>query len=321
MKNNNKISRRQFIKTTGLTVCTALMGGNICKAKVYKGKTHPFTTGKNYNVTFFVTSDTHYGTLQTSNNEQLNKDIVSNMNYIPGNLNFPASLGGKLVQEPRGVLVAGDLTDLGEDYEWDGYSTYDGFIDDYGGTLNYPLYEGYGNHDVESLLGTSDYARERVKYRTQHYLRTGVNYISSNGYHYSWDWDSLHLVCLNLGLGTSGDFFNSLGFLADDLTANVGSSGRPVIIYFHYPIGSASSANQNTFYNLIKNHNVVAIFHGHGHVPELQISQWQGFDVYNVGTFHMGKFMVAHLRPDGLVVAECTGPDTWGVVSLKTFGT
>ena len=297
------------------------MGGNICKAKVYKGKTHPFTTGKNYNITFFITADTHYGTLQALNNEQLNKDIVSNMNYIPGNLNFPAFLGGKLVQQPCGVLVAGDLTDLGEDYEWDGYDAYDGFIDDYGETLNYPLYEGYGNHDVESLLGTSNYARERVKYRTQNYLRPGVNYISANGYHYSWDWDQLHLVCLNLGPGTSGEFFNSLNFLADDLTANVGSSGRPVIIYFHYHIGGASAASQNTFYNLIKNHNVVAIFHGHGHVEELQISQWQGFNVYNVGTFHMGKFMVVHLRPDGLVVAECTGADSWGVVSLKTFGT
>ena len=319
MRSNNRISRRQFIKTTGLTTCTALMGGNICKAKVHKGKTHWLTTGKDYNVTFFITADTHYGTLQVLNNEQLNKDIIANMNNIPNNLNFPAFLGGKLVQQPRGVLVAGDLTDLGEQTEWDGYAAYDGFIDDYDGTLNYPLYEGYGNHDVESLLGTSNYARERVKYRTQNYLRPNVNNISTNGYHYSWDWDQLHLVCLNLGPGTSGEFFNSLAFLASDLPTKVGSSEHPVIIYFHYNIGTLPSADQNNFYNIIKNYNIVAIFHGHAHIPELQMTQWQGFDVYNVGTFHTGKFMVVHLRADGLAVAECTGEDSWGVVSLKNF--
>jgi cytolysin (calcineurin-like family phosphatase) len=127
------------------------------------------------------------------------------------------------------------------------------------------------------------------------------------------------LVCLNLGPGTSGEFFNSLAFLASDLATNVGSSGRPVIIYFHYPIGCASAASQNTFYNIIKNYNIVAIFHGHVHIPELQMTQWQGFDVYNVGTFHTGKFTVAHLRPDGFAVAEYTDEDSWGVVSLKNF--
>ena len=324
-KNNSKInykgniSRRQFIKAFGLTAGAALMGGNICKAKVYKGKTHPFSTGKNYNVTFFVTSDTHYGTQQSPSNEPINKGIIANMNSIPGNLSYPASLGGKVVQQPRGVLVAGDLTDLGEQSEWDGYDAYDGFIDDYGQKLNYPIYEGYGNHDVESLLGTSNYARERVRYRTQNNLRTGVNHISDNGYHYSWDWDQLHLVCLNLAPAVSGEAFNSLAFLAYDLSTKVGTSGRPVVLYFHYNIGTASAADQNSFYNIIKNYNIIAIFHGHVHIPKLQISQWQGFNVYNVGTFYTGKFMVAHLRADGLVVAECTGPDSWGIVSFKSL--
>lgn len=317
---NNKISRRHFIKTAGLTAGAALVGGNVCNGKVCKGKTHPFSTGKDYDITFFVTSDTHYGTQQSTTNEQINKDIIANMNHLPGNLNFPASVGGKLVQQPRGVLVAGDLTDLGEQSEWDGYDGYDGFLEDYGEKLNYHLYEGYGNHDVASLLGTSNYTRERVRHRSINYLRSGVSSISNDGHHYSWDWDQLHLVCLNLYPGTSGESFNSLAFLESDLAANVGNSGRPIVLYFHYHIGAASAADQNSFYNIIKNYNIVAMFHGHGHVQELQISQWNGFNVYNVATFHKGYFMVAHLRADGLVVAECTGEDSWGVISHKKFG-
>ncbi|MCK4886609.1 MAG: family 16 glycosylhydrolase, partial [Planctomycetes bacterium] len=105
---------------------------------VWKGDTCSFTI--NHNITFFITSDIHYGRYQVADNEQDNKNLIARMNYMPSKLHYPVELGGELVNRPRAVLAAGDLTDYGEANEWEGYDEYDGFVDDFLGVLNYQLY-------------------------------------------------------------------------------------------------------------------------------------------------------------------------------------
>ena len=63
-------------------------------------------------ITFLVASDTHYGLDQWADNESLNKVAIDRMNNLEG-VAWPAAAGGSLVEEIRGVLVPGDLTDSG----------------------------------------------------------------------------------------------------------------------------------------------------------------------------------------------------------------
>jgi len=308
MANNNKnISRRQFIKAAGLTAGAALMGGNVCKGKVYKGKTHKFTTGSDADVTFFIASDVHYGRNQISNNELTNKKIVEDMNTISGN-SYPASVGGEIIDQPRGVLVAGDITDLGKQSEWEGYDSYDGFIDHFGTTLNYPVYEGYGNHDC-TINGASNYTKEQIKLRNQ--TRAGITNVSSNGYHYSWDWDNVHFVNLNLYPGPQGGRTNeaegSIDFLIADLAANVGASNNPVVIYHHFGMDPNSvnwwtEGDRDTYYEAIKNYHIIGIFHGHSHV--LDVYQWRGIDIYDTGTGLKGEWVVVNITDVELIFAS-----------------
>jgi hypothetical protein len=64
-------------------------------------------------LTFIVTADTHIGALGM---EQANRKIVDQMNRLPGTP-WPAPFGGR-VGKPRGVIVAGDLTNSGSAREW-----------------------------------------------------------------------------------------------------------------------------------------------------------------------------------------------------------
>src|SRR5690606_3152205 len=66
---------------------------------------------------------------------------------------------GTPVAQPRGLLVAGDLTQNGKDGRAEnngslGRNELGQFISDYGltgtdGLLRFPVYEGYGNHDFD----------------------------------------------------------------------------------------------------------------------------------------------------------------------------
>ena len=97
-------------------------------------------------VTFFVAADTHFGVEGIAD---LNARQIDAMNALPGTP-LPRPLGGT-VQEPRGVLIAGDLTDDGSKPQWRN------FVEHYGLTgkdarLRFPVYECTGNHDRHAFL-------------------------------------------------------------------------------------------------------------------------------------------------------------------------
>ena len=98
-------------------------------------------------VTFFVTSDSHYEATRNLDRNDRNKVTIERMNAIPGTP-WPEKLGGGAIAKPMGVLVLGDLIDLGDRKDesavmWRNFETQFGF-DGTDGLLKYPLYEEDG---------------------------------------------------------------------------------------------------------------------------------------------------------------------------------
>ncbi len=79
----------------------------------------------------------------------------------------------------------------------------------------------------------------------------------------------------------------------------------PIVIYFHYSIKGTysrwwSNKEKRSFLRSIEGYNVIALFHGHFHRSERY--QWDGLDVYNVGSpihdspsFSVVKVTAGHL--------------------------
>jgi 3',5'-cyclic AMP phosphodiesterase CpdA len=270
-------------------------------------------------ITFFCISDIHYGL--TADITAFAPSMVDHINELPG-MPYPGGLEDGVVQPPRGVVVAGDTTERGSEEEWAMFTR------DYGlhGTarLVYPVYEGYGNHDGSS------YVVDQMKSRTAQ--RAGLQRISSNGMHYSWDWDNLHLVHLNVSPGMTYRPYDprfSYVFLTNDLALSVGDSGRPVIIFHHFGYDSSSltwwpAEDRTNFFNAITLYNVIAVVHGHSHQSgfytrdDISICNTPHIDM-NHETPPAHGFLVFHVSSNTLRVAVRTSGDTWGTTFSKSI--
>lgn len=272
-------------------------------------------------ITFFCGSDLHYGGATATNScADISRKVLDNMNALPGQP-WPTNAGSGVVDQPRGVLLLGDLTEGGRLSEWIAFTNNWGLLGEQ--RLLFPVYEGFGNHDLATGL-----VPEAVKVRNRY--RLGLTSISMNGYHYSWDWDFLHLVCLNLFPGNEPatnypalDPKGSLEFLVGDLARNVGQSGRPVILCHHYGLDGQSNRywwteEQRTKYlAAIKNYNVILILVGHTHT--INGAPLGGFDSINDGTIgkFLGDFLVTRVSRTNLVVLERTLTNSWNVLAIK----
>lgn len=303
---------------------------------------------------WFLIGDTHYFAVESSSNEldprsdAACKGLIETMNLLPGTV-LPESVGGGHVAQIQGVIHAGDIIDTGDkrggvreamqQTEWDHYAA------DFGltgteGRLRFPIYEVYGNHDSPSGEGL---VIEALAERNRRRPNCSV---STNGLHFSWDWDSLH--CVNLGIVVGQDRTNpqrrrynpmeSLEFLIGDLKERVGDSGRPVLITHHIdvvrynkPCDVTSEANLGmewnpcdvaAYYEAIRGYNIVAIQYGHTHVRN--ILRWNGtpeksldgiplLNVDNGSHFSSGNqaFFYIELHGQTLHVRECATKDSW----------
>ncbi len=281
-------------------------------------------------VTFFVSSDTHYG---RENNAAINRRVIDEMNALPGTP-LPASVGSGFVRTPRGVVLNGDLLDEGFLKET-APAQWAEFCRDYGltgtdGRLCFPVYEGFGNHDGGP---TRSFVRPGIKERNRQ--RVGVKTISENGLHYSWDWDQLHLVQLNL-FGGSGpadvkgvngvehDPEASLEFLKKDLAQNVGASGRPLITFQHFGwLGGMADWWQpeakERFYEVVKPYNVACLINGHSHGADFL--PWHDLLTIHDGSTARGEsdngdFMVVRVTEKELIVIQRKLGE-WGISRRK----
>lgn len=282
-------------------------------------------------ITFLVVADLHYG--GTMNARKINREMVMAMNAVAGE-SLPTELGLKVnVTTPRGVVVVGDIVDDGGSPEvekfWQEYVADFGLKGDQ--LLAFPVYEGFGEHD-----GSSG-GLVRSNLRSRNRLRPGLKGISADGQHYSWDWGKVHFVHLNLYPGSVGEEYlnvwrrrvsgdarypkHSLEFLVEDLRRNVGSSGRPVVIFQHYGFDAWSEAwwtqkERAAFLQAIQPYNVIAIFWGHSHVAQSLI--WNGIRTWGAGAANNdpepGTFLVVVLktgRKSGQMIVATRKMNNW----------
>ena len=191
--------------------------------------------------------------------EELNRSLVEQMNDLPGT-EYPPAIGGR-VDTPRGVLFTGDTTDNGTLEEFAEFEKVYGLTGK-DGLLRYPVFEAIGNHDVNS----ESPIKERVKRR-------------HGGVDYSWDWDDLRLVCLDMYPDAA-----TREWLARELS-KLGRE-RPLIFFFHYSLQGYYSSfwtqeDKDAFARSIEGRNVLAIFHGHEHRVGHYV--WNGHPVFRPG--------------------------------------
>lgn len=219
-------------------------------------------------LTFLVTADTHVGFWEKIPVpsawsgvpiDDVHRIAIGAMHDMAGKP-LPRALDGNF-GVPRGLLVAGDLTEMGQPHEWERFVSLFG-LNGKEGVLRYPVFEGAGNHDV----GYSTFVEEQIA------KRHGAK-------RYSWDWDDVHVVCL--GVDPNDE---ALAWLREDLARTGTDVG--VVIYFHYPLEGAYSiddeAQKKRLHDILAPYRVLAIFNGHFHASGHY--RWRGRDAYLVGS-------------------------------------
>lgn len=229
-------------------------------------------------VKFLATADPQYNTRPKAadKNEAADRTLAVISDKLAGN-------------DYRGLIVAGDLTQRTRMDEWNLYLK---AIEPF----KKRVYEGTGNHDRQDdkecpnddcrfpwLIRNEVWGRERT---------TPTNRSENPAEpHYSWDWDDVHFVQLNMFPGSEArkgenDPRHSLDFLKKDLALHVGVSGRPVVLIHHVGFDYFSRSIKETcdyntdsdgknpiwnqsdrkaYWDVIADYRVVAILTGHLH--------------------------------------------------------
>jgi cytolysin (calcineurin-like family phosphatase) len=252
-------------------------------------------------VTFYLVSDTHVGmnyrkTVPPFGPDQFNAHVAKTLEVlaqVPGTAwqegpVAEAMKGKGPVPRPLGMIVAGDLTEVGNATEW---KDFDRLFPWQGTTpAKYPLFAIAWNHDREMLAAGL------------------VQTLSEDGFHSAWNWQGVHFINVNLYAGDGAkegaketSMWNpesSLTFLKARL-AKIAPT-EPVVIAQHLDFSARSTwwdqPKRKAFYDAIKGHNVIALLHGHTHditrlkFPEdKDYADWGGegprFDCFSAGAF------------------------------------
>lgn len=273
-----KFLKPLLLVLTGILLLAALIGGGWFWWQ-YRQR-HPVIQNiprrGGLDVTLWVLSDLHFGSQVKGRDAKgriawldampVRKELDRQMRGITGKP-WPRAIGGT-VGASSALLMAGDLTQNGSKPEWDQFVSFYGL--DHPDPAAVPVYECAGNHDENG----GPYIPGQIAAR-------------HGGKCYAVDFGDLHVVNLGSGPDQAG-----LDWLHRDLAAT--GCERPVIIYMHYPLlgpWSASWFGWNTpvterFGTILSKFNIVAILHGHYHVPGRY--QWRGIDVYNIGSIQHG---------------------------------
>ncbi|MDB9786964.1 hypothetical protein OAB57_02560 [Bacteriovoracaceae bacterium] len=300
-------------------------------------------------VTFIGIGDTQFGDEIGGRDRQ--KMQVSALNFLP-ETPFDSSRtenGTELELSPiRGLIMAGDITHNGRDGRGFEQNEYGRFTDLFGlcgnKDLNYPIYEGYGNHDYyiwsNFLYGYSSTSRmhpvvDSVARRNP--KRPGViKTAKDRDGHYSFEWGQFHFVQLNLA--PANEFYNNgivgnldprdaLVFLKEDLEENVRGTNKHVIIISHYGYelntGNSDLSDDwagtdqwDEFASIIASFNIVALLHGHAHSTSNK--RFEGFPVFNLGSSYYerynvdqkGHFTVFHAENNQLIISDVSWTPT-----------
>ena len=304
--NKTKSTRRDFL------IKSAAVGGAVAAGSTFWGGCSKHTQklpspcpfGEkpkgNMDVTFYAIADTHLGYGQAYD---INRRLIETLNNLPGSKmpldpNYknarPDKPGSSVIQKPRGVIIAGDLTEDGKPHQWEQFESLYGLTGKEG-LLKYPVLECTGNHDRRDASGIVPSSVAK---------RHGSNC-------YRTTWDDLQVLCVDVCPGK-----DNISWLRDQLL-DIGSY-LPVIIFYHYNMDGPYShfwsiAEKKKFIAQCEYFNVLGIFHGHFHPSEIR--QINGINIFNTGACKHSchYFMVCRVTDERLAV----GAYYWD----KTFGT
>jgi Cytolysin, a secreted calcineurin-like phosphatase len=269
----------------------------------------------------------------------------------------PTSLrsAGEPIARPFGVVTCGDLTDDGggQTAELEEGSQLNQFAQRYsqGDTrdkVNYPVYLGLGNHDLDQdgRRPNTDWYRDelrdyvRINHKPSAFFKAPL---PADNYHeasdsYSWNWQGLHLIQLQrFGGDTRKGAASALSWLASDLS-DFAADGRPVVLFQHYGWDSFSverwDPDRKTFddtgagaphwwsdheraalLDTLSGYNVAALFHGHEHDAPM-IYQADGLDLIKATAAYKGGFGIVRITGDFMDVALAEAVDDEGGVSF-----
>ena len=295
---DNVKSRRSFLKSSLVSAGAILTPGLLASCNDFKPDNRPLKhlTMKekkpkgNLDETFFVIADTHLGFTGTT---KTNIELVKVLNSMPGKT-MPIAFDGtatknkpgeSIIATPKGVLIAGDLTENGGKSEWKKFESIYGLTGKEG-LLKFPVYECTGNHD-------RTWAR---KYVSKQVARR------HGGCCYKQSWGDLQVISVDVCPGKK-----NIAWLEKELE-KIGPY-LPVVIFYHYNMvgpfsGFWSRAEKKRFIKLCRQFNVIGIFHGHLHQAE--IKNICGIDIFNTGAckHNCNFFMVCRVTDDKIGV--CT---------------
>ena len=239
----------------------------------------------NRDVTFVSTSDSHFRTAERPGHNEWNHETIEEINKV-AELKWPNKLGGDAIAKPRGVFCLGDCIDDGDllknGKNWSA-EQYANWFKEFGfdgtdGHLRFPVYEGWGNHDGPPI-GKEKHFSFQAQLKTRNELRRKkgmISNVAANGLHYSWDWDDVHFVQLNIYPADRQnpkvhyssvwhDPQGSLSFMKDDLEKNVGHSGRPVVLLAHCGFDTDwwLAEDWKNAHDAAKDYNVILYIYGH----------------------------------------------------------
>lgn len=257
--------------------------------------------------TFFLFSDIHLGAENLKAKPPLTKTdtlarVKSNLEAMRGLVGQPypaspslAGLNVGPIDTPRALIILGDVTDGHKDpgEQEDQRRTFDGLFPVRGvsfGGKDVPAFACAGNHDGDP----AGPQRQGLVIRNRALAQAGhFSAISTNGVHFALNWSGVHFICLNLcpadttdaetpfkygqpGPGSWNDPEGALSFLKDYLARHVGASRAPIVLMHHYGFDGFSLNDWNwwtlkqrrALYELLKDYNVAALFHGHNHHAE-----------------------------------------------------
>lgn len=272
------------------------------------------TAEQQRDATFLATSDCHYKAGEAKNFNKRDHDTLAQMNSI-AQTPWPEKLGGDAIAQPRGVVVLGDIIDDGDRKgvsaeQWAGFTT-DFGLDGTDGFLKYRVFEGWGNHDGPPQGKEKNGFSMQGELKKRNALRKEKGWLtnlSENGLHYSWDWDDVHFVQLNLypadklrdGVKYSPvwhDPQGSLSFLKQDLAKHVAASGRPVVLLSHCGFDTDwwNADDWKEVHAAAKPYNVILYMYGHtgtGVRDWAPAGETKPFHCVNTGQTEKGFFVV-----------------------------
>ena len=293
-----KISRRKFLSTAGKSAGLVAVAGGVafsgCNPKlnppVEKFGREP---GDDLDQTFYVIADTHLG---YKNSVEKNKDLACQLNSLHQYAKIPFDIhkenlspiehGFEDISTPAAVIIAGDLTEDGKREQWKDFEKIFGLTGN-DGMLNYPVLECTGNHD-RRLFGGGGVPKVVAK------RHGGVCYRKSFG--------DLQVISVDTCPGDE-----NLGWLKKELR-KVGTN-LPVILFFHYNIDGPFSqfwslSEKQKFARACANYNIIGIFHGHYHPP--QMGKFNNMNVFNTGASKHGCNSLMVCRVTSQRIGVCT---------------